>query len=204
MRAIAIVVPRSGSEMITPQNSAVTIPIGFSNAPERASARADARDEHRPTRSSASFASSDGCTLTGPTTNQRRAPFTAGASTRTARQRPNAENEEYRRESPEPVIVDPRHHGKENDAGERVQRLLDEVRHRVAVAECRRRRGGAEHHHEAERDEGQRHQDEHARLDATADHDRSPTAPRSVRLQVALAVLAQNRHEVETHMYVSV
>ena len=81
----AIVVPRSGSSRIRTENSPTTRPSGFINSPivrgvGRRASRAQVQMQM------AIFATSDGCTLMGPTRNQRRAPLIGGAMTRTAMQ----------------------------------------------------------------------------------------------------------------------
>ena len=60
------------------------------------------------------------------------------------------------------MVVEPRGKCEQQQAGKRVRALLDEERHRIACAERGRRRGGAEHHHQAEGDEPERDEDEQA------------------------------------------
>ena len=80
-------------------------------------------------------------------------------------QRNERPDEQHRRERAQPVVVEPRGKREQQQPGERVRALLDEERHRIACAERGRRRGGAEHHHEPERDEPERDEDEQALLE---------------------------------------
>ena len=113
----------------------------------------------------ASFANSDGCRLTGPSRNQRLAPLIGGPSASTATQAASATTRSMRRERPQPVVVEAGQDEEQRDSRERVEALLDEEVHRVALADRRRCGGGAEDHHEPERDETQRHEDEDALLE---------------------------------------
>ena len=164
MMQSAIVVPRSGSSRIRTEKSPTTRPSGFISSPivrgvGRRASRAQAQTQ------TAIFASSDGCTLIGPTRNQRRAPLIGGATTRTAMQSASAPTSSIGASARKPVVVEARRQSEQDEAGERVGALLDEERHRVARAERRRCRRGAEHHHEPERDETERDEDEEPLLE---------------------------------------
>ncbi len=66
------------------------------------------------------------------------------------------DDEQGGREIAQPVVVDARGGGHQDDAEERVHGLPLEIGHRVAVAERGGRRGRAVDHHEPERDEPER------------------------------------------------
>ena len=150
------------------QKRPTTRPSGFISSPIVRGVGRRASSAHAQTQT-AIFATSDGCTLIGPSRNQRRAPLIGGATTSTAMQSTSDADEQHRRERPQPVVVEARRRGRAaTQADERVRALLDEERHRVAGAERRRRRRGAEHHHETERDEPERDEDEEALLELSA------------------------------------
>ena len=116
---------------------------------------------------SASLATSDGCTLNGPSRNQRRAPLIGGAIDEHGNAERRGAREQDRSERAQPVVVEPGGEREQHEPGDRVSALLDEEGHRVAGAERRGRRCCAEDHHEPERDERQRHEDEQALLELT-------------------------------------
>ena len=78
-----IVVPRSGWSMIRPEKRITTMPSGFISSPTVRGVGRRASSAHAQMQT-AIFASSDGCTLIGPTRNQRRAPLIGGATATTA------------------------------------------------------------------------------------------------------------------------
>ena len=86
IRQSAIVVPRSGSSRMRTQKKPTTRPSGFISSPivRGVGRRASSAQVQTQT---AILASSDGCTLIGPTRNQRCAPLIGGATTSTAMQR---------------------------------------------------------------------------------------------------------------------
>ena len=115
--------------------------------------------------SSASFASSEGWNESRPEIE----PALGAVDLRRDDEDGGAEAErgqdERRRELAQPPVVEARRHEHQRDAGERVDPLPLEEGDRVALPERGGRGRGAVDHHEAEGDEGQRYEHEHALLE---------------------------------------
>ena len=163
----AIVVPRSGSSRISAANAQTTRPTGFISSPSVRGAGRRARTAQTQTQT-ASFASSDGWKLAGPRRNQRCAPLIGGADDEHGDAGDERADEQHRRERPQTRGSRPRERGEQDEARDRVEALLDEEAHRVALADRGRGRRGAEDHHEPERDEPERDEDQEALLELSS------------------------------------
>ena len=143
------------------------MPTGFQSSPSVRGA--PLREKYAAAQtSSASFASSDGWNVSGPAVSQRLRAVDLRRDDEHRHAEAERGQQERRREVAQPPVVEPGGDDEQRDADQRVDALPLEERDRVALPERGRRRGGAEDHHEAERDEGERHEDEQALLELAA------------------------------------
>ena len=84
------------------------------------------------------------------------------------------------REQSQAAVVETRGGHHQEDAEQRIAALLLQVGHRVGLRERGGRRRRAVHHHEPERDQAERDEHEHVRLELSLLHQRSPTSRRNV------------------------